>query len=139
MFNVANAIRYAFILQQFGDGESGRAGYLLDAALTVVRGLPRLGIAGHGIRDVHVLALQGKPLEALEAFRDAVDAGFRGGTMNNGWPLAFDTYLAPLRDRAEFRAIYAEIETDIERMRENVLRADRDDDWDTLRALAEST
>ncbi|MBT8077921.1 MAG: tetratricopeptide repeat protein [Gammaproteobacteria bacterium] len=137
LFNVANAVRYAFILQQFG--ESRRANYLLDAALTVVRGLPRMGIAGHGIRDVHILTLQGKPLEALEAFRDAVDAGFRGSTMNNGWPLALDPYLASLQDRAEFRAIKAEIDTDIERMRENILRAERDDDWAALRAVAGST
>ncbi|MEH6637522.1 MAG: hypothetical protein V7700_18535, partial [Halioglobus sp.] len=84
--NVASVIGYAYILQN--SGETERADALFERALGVVRTLPRLGVAGHGIRDVQILALQGKPLDALAALRIAIDEGFRGTVASNGWPLA---------------------------------------------------
>jgi TolB-like protein/Tfp pilus assembly protein PilF len=75
-FNVADAVRYAFILQNLG--ESRRAEKILQAALVVVRTMPRMGQVGHGIRDVQILALQRKTFEAIAALRDAIDEGFRG-------------------------------------------------------------
>ena len=77
VFNARNLVAYAFILQN--QGENKRAETLLAAALIVVRTQHRMGIAGHGIRDVQILALQGKSFEALAALREAIDEGFQIG------------------------------------------------------------
>jgi len=132
--NVADLIRYAFILQNHG--EKQRANSLLDIAMEVVRTLPRSGLFGHGIRDVHILALQGKTLEALDAFRDAIDEGFRGTVVSNGWPLAYDPYLNSLRDQPGFQAMVGELDDNIARMQQRVADAEQSGNWDELRALA---
>ncbi len=84
--NVAHLIGYAFILQNLGENE--RADTMLDIALEVVQTLPRIGFAGHGIRDVQILALQGKTREALTALRDAMmqDSGEPSPRMAGHWP-----------------------------------------------------
>ncbi len=135
-FNIANIIRYAFILQK--QGEERRADSLLAKALPVVRGLPRVGLAGHGIRDVQILALQGKPFEALTAFREAIDEGFRGTTYSNGWPLSVDPYLDSIRKRPEFQAMAREIDDAVMLMQERVALTEASGNWDDLRAIADS-
>ncbi|MDH3550734.1 MAG: tetratricopeptide repeat protein, partial [Gammaproteobacteria bacterium] len=132
-FNVANLIRYAYILQNLG--ESQNADTLLVAALDVVRTLPRMGLTGHGIRDVQILALQGKTLEALAALRDAIDEGFRGTVASNGWPIAVDPYLSSLRGQPGFEAMVGELDDAIEVMRQRVSEAEQSGNWDELRAL----
>jgi len=138
-YNVADLVRYAYILQNQGEGE--RAYGLLDLALDVVRALPRIGITGHGIRDVQILALQGRTVESLAAFRDAIDEGFRGTVSSNGWPLALDPYLGSLRGQPGFEAMVGELEEEIARMQQNVAAAEQTGDWDQLRAatLTETT
>ena len=136
-FNVANVIRYAFILQNHGENQ--RAETLLRAALDAVRTLPRTGIAGHGIRDVQILALQGKTLGALAALRDAIDEGFRGTVASNGWPLAIDPYLNSLRDQPGFQAMVGELDAAVARMQQRVTQVEQSGNWDELRALVEST
>jgi len=136
LFNVASIIHYAFILQE--QGEKKRAASLLAEALTAVRGLPRVGLAGHGIRDVQILALQGKSFDAIEALRDAIDEGFRGATFTNGWPLSLDPYLDSIRNKPEFRAMEREIDAAVVLMQERVLQAEASGNWDDLRALADS-
>jgi len=131
--SVANLVRYAFILQNLGEGE--RADTLLDAALPVVRTLPRMGLTGHGIRDVQILALQRRTFEALAAFREAIDEGFRGTVISNGWPLSLDPYLDSLRNEPEFRAMVRELDDAVEVMHQRVLDAEESGDWDELRAL----
>jgi TolB-like protein len=121
-FNVDDIIRYAFILQKLG--EKHRAESLLAASLPVVQSLPRMGLAGHGIRDVHILALQGKSFEALTALREAIDAGFRGTVATNAWPLAIDPYLDSIRDRLEFQAMVNELDGAIAVMQERVAQAE---------------
>jgi tetratricopeptide (TPR) repeat protein len=135
-FNVADAVRYALILQKLDEGQ--RAESLLAAALPLVRSLPRVGLAGHGIRDVQILALQGKTFEALAALREAIDEGFRGTVAANGWPMSIDPYLESLRDEPEYRAMVAEIDDAVAVMQERVAKAELTGDWDALRALAES-
>ena len=135
--NVADMIRYAYILQNVG--EEQRADSLLDIALDFVQTLPRIGLFGHGIRDVQILALQGKPLDALAAFRDAIDEGFRGTVSSNGWPLAYDPYLSSLRGQPGFQAMVGELEDMIAFMRQRVADAEQSGDWSGLMALAEST
>jgi len=106
--------------------------------LPVVRGLPRVGLAGHGIRDVQILALQGKPFEALMALREAIDEGFRGTTYSNGWPLSLDPYLDSIRDRPEFQAMASEIDDAVMLMQERVTLTEASGNWDDLRAIADS-
>jgi len=135
-FSVANLIRYAFILQN--QGENQRADVLLEIAMNVVRTLPRVGLAGHGIRDVQILALQGKTLEALAAFRDAIDEGFRGTVASNGWPLAIDPYLDSLRGNPGFEAMVGELDNGVAEMQQRVSLAEQSGNWDELRALVET-
>jgi TolB-like protein/Tfp pilus assembly protein PilF len=136
-FNVANVIRYAFILQNLG--EKGRADALLEMALSVVRTLPRIGLAGHGIRDVQILALQGRTIDALAALREAIDEGFRGTVASNGWPMAIDPYLDSLRGQPGFQAMVGELDDAIAAMQQRVAQAEQDGNWNELRALVESS
>ena len=135
--NVASLIRYAFILQNLGERQ--HADTLLIAAMDVVRTLPRLGLAGHGVRDVQVLALQGKTLEALAALRSAIDEGFRGTVASNGWPLAVDPYVNSLRGQPGFEAMVGELDDKVVEMQQRVHRAEQSGNWDELRALVEGT
>lgn len=133
--NVSDLIRYAFILQN--QGENTRAKALLDSALVVVRTLPRIGLYGHGIRDVQILALLGQTREALDALRDAIDEGFRGTVASNGWPLALDPYLNSLRGQPGFEAMVGELDDAVTQMKQRVTQAEESGDWDELRALVE--
>jgi len=131
--SVASLVGYAYILQN--SGETERADALLELALGVVRTLPRLGIAGHGIRDVQILALQGKPLDALAALRDAIDEGFRGTVFSNGWPLIIDPYLISLRGQPAFEVMLEELDSAVNEMHQRVLQSEQSGNWDELRAL----
>ena len=107
--------------------------------MPVVRSLPRIGIAGHGIRDVQILALQGKSFEALTALREAIDEGFRGTVMTNGWPISIDPYLESIRGKPEFKAMVDELDDAVAIMQERVAQAEATGDWEAIRALAESS
>lgn len=135
--NYDNAIKLAFLLQQHGDHQ--QADRLLSLALEVARGIPRLGVKGSGIRDAQIFALQGLGDEALSALRQAVDQGFRALLPYNGWTLQDDPYLADLRDRPEFRAIIAEIDSDVAIMRQRVEQAETSGDWSDLLGAARTT
>ena len=136
-FNVANLIRYAFILRNLG--ENRRSDTLLEMALNVVRTLPRVGLGGHGIRDVQILALQGKTFQALAALREAIDEGFRGTVAANGWPQSIDPYLNSLRGEREFQAMVSELDEAVAKMQQRVAEAEQNGNWDALRALVESS
>ena len=135
--NTPSLIRYAYILQNLG--ETQRADALLTVALNVVRTLPRIGMAGHGIRDVQILALQGKTFEALAALRGAIDEGFRGTVFSNGWPMAIDPYLESLRGQPGFQAMVGELDDAIAEMQQRVSQVEQSGNWDELRALTETT
>ena len=136
-YSVANLIGYAFVLQNLGENE--RADTMLKIAFEVVQTLPRIGLAGHGIRDVQILALQGKTRKALAALRDAIDEGFRGTVPSNGWPLAVDPYLDSLRDQPGFQAMVAELDDAIEVMHQRLSETEQSGNWDELRTLTDST
>jgi hypothetical protein len=136
-FNVPNMITYAFILQNLG--ENKRADTLLNIAMSAVRTMHRMGLAGHGIRDVQILALQGKSFEALAAFREAIDEGFRGTVVTNGWPMVIDPYLDSLRSKPEFQAMVGEIDDAVAEMQQRVTEAEQNGNWDELRALVDSS
>ena len=107
--------------------------------MDVVRTLPRTGLSGHGIRDVQILALQGKTLEALAALRNAIDEGFRGTVASNGWPMAVDPYLSSLRGQPGFETMASELDDAIEVMHQRVSKAEQSGNWDELRALVAGT
>jgi len=132
--NADNALKLAYILQR--TGEHHRAEQLLVATLPVVRRTPRLGIAGEGIRDVQILALQGESDAALAALRAAVDEGFRSSLSFFGWTLEWDPYLETIRSHPEFLAIVAEIDAELALMRARVEQAEASGEWDELLGVA---
>ena len=133
-FNLAEVIKLAYIYQRKGDDEI--ADDLLTAALPVARNAPRLGSAGHGIRDVQILTLQGRTTEALDIMQLAIDEGYRGALAYDNWALEEDPYLQPIREHPRFKAMQAQIASFNAVMRENVRQAELQDSWDELRARA---
>ena len=103
--------------------------------MSAVRTMHRLGLAGHGIRDVQILALQGRSFEALAAFREAIDEGFRGTVASNGWPMLIDPYLDSLRGQPAFQAMVSELDDLVAEMHQRVSDAEQSGNWDDLRAL----
>jgi TolB-like protein len=129
-----DASGYAFVLQRLGDRD--RAERVLSAYLKYVANRTRLGFRGFGIGDVEALALSGKREEALARLREAVDAGWRSPWLSHAWGLASDPYLENLRNDARFRAMVAETDADIARMRERAVLAEATGNWQPLLALA---
>ena len=73
--NYQSAIDLALIVSKLEDHE--RADLLLESSLQYIQGVPRLGVAGFGIADVQIFALQGDRQKALAALRQAIDEGWR--------------------------------------------------------------
>ena len=128
--NVKAAILLAYVLKRLGEGE--RADGLLVQAETIVQRLPRLGVKGHGISDVHILAIQGRHDAALEALRDAIDEGFVSLMAYDMWTLDQDPIVDDLRDDVRFIAMKEELDSKIEAMRRNVDSAEESGDWTEL-------
>ncbi len=131
-----NAVKLAYIHLREGRTQDGTR--LLHQALDAIRGLPRLGSFGFGIRDVQIYALLGRREDALNAFREAVDAGFRGSVLFDGWPLEVDPYLDSIRDEPRFRAMVAELDAHVEVMRDRLFEAEATGDFESLRMRAET-
>jgi tetratricopeptide (TPR) repeat protein len=136
-FNAHNVIKLAYIALRGGDEEE-YADRLLRASLDVVEKRPRLGMAGHGIQDVQILALLNKPDEALARLREAIDAGFRGERIFDNWTLDADPYLASIRDEPQFLEMLEELQGYVSEMRRSTHRAESTGNWDQLRSLAQS-
>ena len=128
--NVKSAILLAYVLKRQGDDK--RADSLLAQAQTVVQRLPRIGVKGHGIDDVHILAIRGQREAAIEALRDAIDEGFVSLMSYDFWTLDQDPMINDLRDDARFQAMQKELDLKIETMRKNVERAEKAGDWTEL-------
>jgi TolB-like protein/Tfp pilus assembly protein PilF len=134
-FTLPAIIRLAFIRQQKGD--RSHAQELLQAALPIAQGLPRLGMFGQGIREVQILALLGRREDALDTLRALVDDGFRTTLLTNVWDLGQDPYLAVIRDDPRFESILDEVNRSLEAMYDRVVEAENTGDWQSLRAEAE--
>lgn len=134
--NVYPAVLLAFIEQK--RNRSKQAGELLDKAQPVVALLPRLGMAGHGIKDVHILTLQGRPNAAIEALIEAVDAGFVSSQAFDLWSFDDDPIIEPLRSDPRFPAIERRMNARVEEMRRNVEAAQTSADWSALLAKTET-
>jgi TolB-like protein/Tfp pilus assembly protein PilF len=131
-----NAVKLAYIYQR--EGRNSEASRLLMETLNVIRDLPRLGTHGFGIRDVQIYALLGRREDAIAAFRDALDAGYRGSILFDGWPLAVDPYLDNIREEPRFIRMLDELEGHLVVMRGNIYRAEAAGSLDDLRSRTET-
>ncbi len=129
-YNVRAAVMLAYALRQ--TNRDRQASELLTQAWDVVQQMPRSGAAGSGIRGVQILAVQGRKDAALDALREAIDAGFVSLMVYDYWTLDQDVLLDNLRDDPRFEAMRLELHEVIDRMRENVRQADESGDWKEL-------
>ena len=134
--NVASAVLLAYVEQQRNHPEA--ANRLLEKAASIVSNLPRLGMGGHGIRDVQILTMQGRPDAAIEALAEAVDDGFVSSASSDVWEFEDDPIIEPLRRDPRFEAIVERMYERIEEMRQNVDEAKISGDWKPLLARANS-
>ena len=116
------AIDLALVLQ--ATGESERASALLDAAERAIRLRPRLSDSGFGVADVQIHALRGDKAKALVALREAEKAGWRGPLWR--YYRDVDPNLASIRDEPEFKAVFADIERDMDRQRAELAKRPKD-------------
>ena len=128
--NVWTAIVMAAVLQELG--ETDRAATLLDASEQTLGGMPRLGLGGYGILDVYVHALRGNKAKALAALREAERAGWRGPLWR--YYRDIDPSLDSIRDEPEFKAVFADIERDVERQHAELAKRPKDAPLDLHRA-----
>jgi tetratricopeptide (TPR) repeat protein len=128
--NIRAAILLAYVFKK--TGETKRSDEILARADAVVRHLPRIGAGGHGISDVHILAIRDQSDAALDALREAIDEGFVSLMSHDFWTLDQDPMIDDLRDDTRFEAMQQELERKIEIMHENVQRADASGDWSGL-------
>ena len=133
-FALPEAVILAFVEQKLGNAEAAKR--LLEQALTTTTSLPRVGFAGHGIRDVQILTLQGQIPSALDALRDAIDAGFVSEMPFDFWGIDDDPLLASLRAEPRYIEMREEMRDAVETMHQNVNAAQEADDWSELRARA---
>jgi TolB-like protein/Flp pilus assembly protein TadD len=116
--NYGQAIGLAMALRRLN--EKGRASLLLDRAEQALGGLSRLGDSGYAVADVSIQALRGDSTRALATLRAAERQGWRAD-----WRYSrdLDPGLASIRDTPEFKAVFADIEADMARQREELRRA----------------
>ena len=135
-YNVYAAVMLAFIQQQ--RNQVRQAQELLDKAEPVVARLPRLGRAGHGIKDVQILVMRGRPDAAMDALIEAVDEGFVSSLAFDVWSFSDDPIIEPLRSDPRFADVERRLDERIDEMRQNVEQARASGDWSELMALTKS-
>jgi TolB-like protein/Flp pilus assembly protein TadD len=128
--NLRSAILLAYIYVQTGKNKVAEK--LLSEAARVAQQLPRIGLGGRGISDVHILVIQGRRDAAIEALRDAIDEGFVSLLSYEIWTIDQDILIDDLRDDPRFEAMRLELQEKIEIMRDNVRRAEESNDWSEL-------
>jgi len=135
-YELSEAVVLAFVDQKLGNNQAAKR--LLDQALTTSASLPRVGFSGHGFRDVQILTLQGQIPSALDALRDAIDAGFVSEMGFDFWRFDEDPLLASLRAEPRYIEMRQEMRGLVEAMHQNVIAARAADDWSELRSRAAS-
>jgi hypothetical protein len=87
---------------------------------------------------VQIYALLGRREDAIAAFREAIDAGYRGSVVYDGWPLSVDPYLDSVRDDPRFAAMLDELDGHLEVLRSRLLQAEAAGELGGLRRRAET-
>ena len=129
-YNLRSAILLAHILRQ--TGQDKKASELLSQAWDIVQQMPRIGTAGHGISDVHILAVQGRKEAALDALRNAIYEGFVSLMVYDFWTIDQDVLVDIIRDEPRFKTMRLELDQRIDAMRQNVQQAEESGDWNEL-------
>ena len=114
-YNYRAAVDLALVLMHLG--EKDRADDLLEGSLQVIKALPRFGTEGYYITDVQIFALQQRPQRALDALRQAIDAGWRIFAWLN---MEYDPNLDSIRGKPEFQRLYTELQIDLAAQAEHV-------------------
>jgi TolB-like protein/Tfp pilus assembly protein PilF len=120
--NYMSAIDLALVLQRLDKAE--RAAALLDASEQMIRSLHRLTFTGYGVADVQIHALRGDKAKALTALREAERVGWRGPLWR--YYRDIDPNLDSIRDDPEFKAVFADIERDMDRQRAELAARPKD-------------
>ncbi len=136
-FNIDDVVLAGYLERQRGNMERSRE--LLNLALDYMRGAPRMGMWGYGIRDAEVLALLDRPEAAIDALQDAVDAGFVSLRPFELWSIDQAPLIDSLRSNPRYEAIRGRIEHEIDITRRLVEEAESEEDWANLRARTERT
>ncbi|MGW8367056.1 MAG: tetratricopeptide repeat protein [Gammaproteobacteria bacterium] len=118
--NLFPALNLSLAWQQ--DDDQACAGRLLEKALAVMAGMPRLGSWGYGIADVEARARLGQTELALTALRNAVDGGWRAFWWAQG---ERSPHLVALREDPRFEAMMDEIRADMGAQRDRVREMER--------------
>jgi hypothetical protein len=114
--NHYDAIDLALVLQH--SGQHSQAALLLDRAEEIVSRFPRIATGGRGvgwyvIQDAAIHALRGERAKAIGRLREARDAGW--------WAVDYvrdyDPNFAALRDDPQFKELFEEIATEMEKQR----------------------
>jgi hypothetical protein len=124
--NYQVAIDLARVLQR--TGESERAKLLLERSEKVIRQLQGLTAMASEISEVQIYALRGDKAKALAALREEEMAGWRGPFWR--YHRDFDPNLSSIRDEAEFKAVFADIERDMARQRAELAARPKDSPLD---------
>ena len=135
-FNADTALLLAFVEQQRGNERT--AARLLQQVLQVAASLPRVGYSGHGVLDVRALTLQGRTAAAVDALRDAVDAGVTSTLAFGFWEIDEDPTLALLREQPDYAPLREAMQARVDFMGERLKTATASGDWSELLSLARS-
>jgi len=135
--SIGAVVLLAFLEQQRGNGDV--ANRWLARAHEAIQDMPRSGMKGHGIKDVQILALQGRPEAALDALRDAIDQGFASLVPYELWSIDQDPTIDSLRSHPRYESMRLEIGKRMESMRQSIEDARASGDWQSLRNKALST
>jgi TolB-like protein/Flp pilus assembly protein TadD len=121
VWDLSGAIDLAYALER--TGEPQRARELLVAAEITMKRTPRMSATGYGVADAQIHALRGNRGAALDALREAAQAGWR-----RDWRYHrdYDPVLASIRQEPEFKAIFADIERDMARQRAELATRPKD-------------
>jgi hypothetical protein len=120
--NYMSAIDLALVLQRLDKAE--RAATLLDASEQTIRSFPRLTFNGFGIADAQIHALRGDMAKAFAALREAERTGWRGPLWR--YYRDIDPNLDSIRNEPEFKAVFADIERDMDRQRAELAARPKD-------------
>lgn len=135
--NARDVVKLAYLEQR--DGHAARAALLLNEALKAIGEWPRTGTFGYGIRDVQIYSLLGRTEDAVNAFREALDEGFRGSLFFDTWPLELDPFIDSIRNDPRYKQMLIELDGYVEVMRQSLLEAERTGSLDELRTRVERT